>query len=39
MKPPAENGVAGWYHLALAAFVLVISHLGNDSSRPKFGRG
>jgi hypothetical protein len=39
MNPPAQNGVAGWFHLALAAFVLVISYLGEDSSRPKFRGG
>jgi hypothetical protein len=36
MKPPAQLDVVDWFHLALAAFVLVISYMGYYSNRQKF---
>jgi hypothetical protein len=36
MKEAAQIGVAGWFHLALAAFALVISHMGCNSNRQRY---
>ncbi len=36
VRQPSQLGVTGWFHLSLAAFMLVISYLGYYRNRQKY---
>jgi hypothetical protein len=36
LTPLAQIGVAGWFHLGLAAFMLIVSYMGYYSNRAKY---